>query len=243
MVDFKFSFSHYDNFAVLIIGILALGASLIPIPISYIINFANTIETFIELKYLFLFFLGIIILFVSYLVGLLISFLGSVLIERFLINKILKYPTANLFSEKKEKITGIFKNYRCPYSKKFQSDFKRKFNDVFAEGFEFQENQDDVFKLCFHVVKEQCPISYGRLTTFITLYDLNRNLVILFNLFFIEFLIYSILNPIFLNIVICIFSIPFAFFCLLNYLRYFKIYADEVFRSFYTYQIQQKKTT
>lgn len=236
MVDLKISFSKYDYFGIIFPGILLLIGFFLVIPTDVLINYGSLIDSFGELKFVFIFLIGLSIIFISYLIGIIISEFGAWLIEKKIIGIKLNYPSHNLFQDSYK---GKFESYRKPYSKTFQNQFNKIFNSYF-ENVNYQEDEDK-FKLCFTIVKEKCPIAFARLNTFIALYGLSRNLSIAF-LLLIPVFLYNLI--VFLNLPLIIFIIIcplLSFFCFLNFLKFFRIYADEVFRSFYVYGLEIEK--
>lgn len=261
MVDLKISFSKYDYFGIIIPGIIVLVSIILSLPMQFYIDLGILLKTTGELEYIFIFILGISFIILSYFIGMIISALGSWLIENIVIKKLLNYQTHHLFKSenkinnpndkvanrtknakenKSEKKGGIFfKKYKEPYSKEFQQQFEIYFGKYFNK---IKYNDEDKFKLCFAVVKENCPITYGRLNIFISLYNLSRNLTISF-LITIPILIYNYI--IFQNLMFLIgilIALMLIFFFFKNFLKYFKIYADEVFRAFYIYCLEKEKS-
>lgn len=92
-------------------------------------------------------------------------------------------------------------------------------------------NISDKYMLCFTFVKEKCPVALGRLTIFISLYDFARNsamallilaLVFIYNGYILYAEILFVLTLIFIS----------------RYLKFFRIFGDEVFRTFYIFKDQ-----
>lgn len=261
MVDLNISFSKYDYFGIIIPGIIVVVSLILSFPLKFYIDIGILLNTIGELEYFFIFLIGISFIILSYFFGMIISALGSWLIENTIIKKFLKYQTYHLFKSKVKinsandtvvnktkkiledktvKKEGIFfKKYKEPYSKEFQQQFEIHFGEYFNK---IKYNEEDKFKLCFAVVKENCHITYGRLSTFISLYNLSRNLTISF-LISIPILIYNCI--IFQNLIFLIgilIALMLIFFFFKNYLKYFKIYSDEVFRAFYIYCLEKENS-
>lgn len=260
MVDLKISFSKYDYFGIIIPGIIVVVSIILSLPMQFYLDLGILLKTIGELEYFFIFLIGISFVILSYFIGMIISALGSWLIENIVIKKFLNYQTYHLFKskikinsvndkvvnktkkileKKNEKKEGFFfKKYKEPYSKEFQQQFEVYFGKYFNK---IRYSDEDKFKLCFAVVKENCPITYGRLSTFISLYNLSRNLTISFSIT-IPILIYNyIIFQNFLFLIGILVALMFIFFFFKNYLKYFKIYADEVFRAFYIFCLEKEK--
>ena len=234
MLDLDVSFSKYDYFVILIPGVLILILILIIIPPAFFVEIGQIIESFGSLNFAFVFIISVGLIIVSYLFGLLLSGFSAWLIEDQITSKWLSPPAVNLFQLEKRKTSKLFRKYTQPYSVKFQEKFFDVFNDYF-EGID-KEDANDIFRLCYHVVKEKCPNGYKRLSTFISLYGLYRSLILTFLIGFIIYLVNFILtmNPIALLLLIIF---PFVcVFCYYKFLTYYRIFSDEVFSSFFTHR-------
>lgn len=231
----KITFSKYDFFGILLPSIVLLIAITLILPYDFYSDLSLYLDNFIEFKFIMIgiFSVGIIVL--CYITGMLISGISNWIIEKKIIKKFLKYPSYNLFNQTSSK---WFKSYNASYSHDFINKFNEKFNAYFGCDF---EDEVDRFRLCFEVVKEHCPTSFGRLKTFISLYGLNRNLSITFLSIMVLYIIKSCFgfNSIFIIIIIII-SPLISYFNFVNFLKFFRIYADEVFRAFFIYQIENK---
>ncbi len=168
----------------------------------------------------------ILLVLISYIIGHLISLSSSSLFEKLIIKYLLGYPSYNFFTDKPigfkiiKKIFGLY-SYKSQYSifvkKKINSKFKRIFNLNFKDV--------DNFNLCFHFVKENSPATYNRLLTFISIYGFCRNLSM--NLLIIAIIL--IFNSYFtFGFIIIVLS--YLFF--LRYLKFFRQYGDEVYKTF-----------
>ncbi|MDD3248467.1 MAG: hypothetical protein PHF18_16680 [Methanosarcina sp.] len=171
-----------------------------------------------DFKYIFLF----LALIIMYSLGHIVSSFGSCVFEKGLVKNCLGYPRDNFFrNEKKSRWPFIY--YGVNYSEQFRERFQVIFENCFGEF----TNQDK-FILCFTFVKENCPTTFGRINTFISLYDFSRNsaaaLIILSITFFLKsYFIYGFLTFIF------------AFLFTFRYLKFFQLHSDEIFRTFYVY--------
>ncbi len=230
----KITFSKYDFFGILLPSIVLLIAITLILPYDFYSDLSLYLDNFIEFKFIMIgiFSVGIIVL--CYIIGMLISGISNWIIEKKIIKKFLKYPSYNLFNQTSSK---WFKSYNASYSHDFINKFNEKFNAYFGSDF---EDEVDRFRLCFEVVKEHCPTSFGRLKTFISLYGLNRNLSITFLSIMVLYIIKSCFGFNSIFIIIIIISPLISYFNFVNFLKFFRIYADEVFRAFYIYQIENK---
>lgn len=230
----KITFSKYDFFGILLPSIVLLIAITLILPYDFYSDLSSYLDNFIEFKFIMIgiFSVGIIVL--CYIIGMLISGISSWIIEKKIIKKLLKYPSYNLFNQTSSK---WFKSYKASYSHDFINKFNEKFNTYFDSDF---EDEVDRFRLCFEVVKEHCPTSFGRLKTFISLYGSHRNLSITFLSIMVLYIIKSCFGFNSIIIIIIIISPLISYFNFVNFLKFFRIYADEIFRAFYIYQIENK---
>jgi len=240
VVEFKIQFSKYDYFGILIPGILFLLFIVLLLPFDVFINLNNTLISLDSLQFVITFLFGTGLLVIAYILGLILSGVGRWIIEDKIIKKSLGYPSINLFKlnmsagDKKR----LFKKYRIAYSSLFINKFNNSFKSVFGTN---DYKGEDKFKLCFTIVKEYCPITFGRMNTFIALYGLNRTLSITFGINFIIYIFYSLYT---LNLNLAIFSLILpllSLFCFSNYLKFLRAYSDEIFRTFYIYSVKVEK--
>jgi hypothetical protein len=169
-----------------------------------------------DFKYI-LFFLVLVII---YSLGHIVSSFGSFVFEKVLVKKILGYPKDNFFRKEKNSVWP-FMHYGFNYSEQFRERFQVIFENYFGEF-----THQDKFILCFTFVKENCPTTFGRINTFISLYDFSRNsataLIILGIVFFTKsYFVYGLLTLIS------------AFLFTSRYLKFFQLHSDEIFRTFY----------
>ena len=240
LVELNISFSKYDYFGILIPGIFSLILVILLIPIDNFVNLGGLIAAFGNLEIAFIFLISVGIIIISYIIGLLLGGLGSWFLEDQIIGKKLGLPSQNLLQlEQSSKEYKFFKRYRMAYSEQFKKQFLKEF-DEFFKGFG-HENGDDIFRLCYHVVKEKCPNTFNRLSTFIALYGLYRSLTVTFLIGFGLFLINFILT---LNAISLVFFISFpllSLFCLYKFLQFYRAFSNEIFSSFYVYCLEQEK--
>ena len=240
MENLKSPFSFFDLFVYLVPGLIfsftVVWFFLLENGASKIVDFFSNTKDF---KYIF-FFLTLI---VAYSLGHVVSSLGSLIFEKLLVKKYLGYPTKNLFSNEKNR-KWPFKSYGNNYSPQFIEHFCKTLENYFGEF----ENQDK-FMLCFTFVKENCPTTFGRLNTFISLYsftfvkencpttfgrlntfislyNFSRNsaaalIVLSISLFLKSYFLYGII------------TLLLAFLFTFRYLKFFKLYSNEIFMTFY----------
>ncbi len=223
MDDSNIPFNFFDFFGYLIPGLIFTTAIIwVMIPEN---TYQKTIDFFNSTKD-FTYIISFVILIIIYGLGHVVSSLGSYLFEGILVGKWLGYPSKNLFN-REEKNTWPFSSYGKNYSKEFRNSFNEKFKEHFGDF-----NSLDKFILCFTYVKEKCPATFGRLTIFISLYDFSRN----FALALLILAVVCILKGYYLYSGI-LFVLTFLF--ISRYLKFFRIYADEVFRTFYIYNLKK----
>lgn len=238
MVDLQLKFNKYDYFGIIIPGILFIFSIIVLVPFDIYLGLEIFFVSLSSLQSVYIFLISMALIVFAYVIGFVISGIGRWIIEEKIIGKKLKYPSENLFSTDETTKKFFFQKYKKPYSKQFIGELIKSFNQYFKK-IDFSE--DDGFKLCFSVVKENCPVAFGRLTTFLSLYGLYRTLCIEFVLILIIFSIYSIFYVNALIVIILIFLPMLSVICFSNYLKFYKTYADEVFRSVYIYFLENKK--
>ncbi len=218
MGSLRIPFSFYDFFGNIFPGFILLMI------IYWILVPENTYEKlfhFFDVTKDFKYIITFVILLVSYGLGHVVSHIGSYIFEKIVIRKWLKYPSYNLFNPDQK--YRFFKDYKRSYSKEFITAFSKNFEKIFGKYGDY-----DMFMLCFTTVKEKCSTSFERLTVFISLYGFSRNsstafLILTIVLLIKGYLLYSGISLL----------IAYVFF--LRFLKFYRIYADEVFRTFYVY--------
>jgi hypothetical protein len=107
-----------------------------------------------------------------YILGLFISGLSSLFIERIFVKNVLKFPSVNLFSKQKDQ-SGLFKNYRKPFDRRLQKQIiyilKKKSNLKKIQ-------QVDYYWMAHTVIFKEYSEIQSRIDHWVTLYGLNRNL-------------------------------------------------------------------
>jgi len=167
----------------------------------------------------------------SYLVGHGVAALGSWTLETVLVGRVFGRPSENLFKSASSR--GLFKGYKRSYSQRFISEFERTFRELFGEGY----GAEDTFMICHSVVKEKCENTFSRLNIFITQYDLARNLA---TVFFIGSPILAaggVLHGDWYLVSGALLSALFFILMLARYLKFYRRYSDEVYRSFFAFAV------
>jgi len=126
----------------------------------------------------------VVLVLLSYLVGHLVAALSSLLLEKALLDGLLKYPTARMFDDgaasgakklpwlRRVVKTVLAPGYCRPYSPQFIAAFKRRFKRIF--GFDFVDYHD-VFWLVWSYVSLHHAAAFQRATHFLNLYGFARN--------------------------------------------------------------------
>jgi hypothetical protein len=225
MPEMRIPFSVFDFFVYLIPGALVLSSIFVIVwPVDNLSTLWSDLSSIGDLRFAIY---GIALI-ISYVAGHAIAAVGSLFFEGVLIGRILGYPSPNLF---KPNTSGLFRRYRQPYSAKFVSEFVSLFEQFFGKGYD----AEDMFMLCHSVVKEECPASFSRLNIFIIQYDFARNLAMAL-LVSIPFLLWiGLLRSELVFLGLGVLSALLVVVMLLRYLKFYRRYSDEVFRSFFTY--------
>ena len=207
-MDYKIPFNVFDFFGYLITGFLFEVFLFFGIGL----RISDILPADIYLKG------GLIIIF-AYILGHIIAFFASLVVEGFIMKKFFGYPSENLFDNPKTN--------KKAYKKDFQEALIKAYKDKTGLGFD----PHNFFKFAFHYVKESSPVTFARLGIFINLYDFLRNLCMLFLIMAIwSFINFFFLGwPVYLFLLFIVLSVIFYF----RFLKFFNLFADEVFRSFY----------
>lgn len=122
--------------------------------------------------------------------------------------------------------------YRKKASKKFVEDFNDAFKYYFDE--EYSNYKAEGFPLIHAFVKDESSVTYQRLSVFLSLYGIFRTLTL-------TFIIITIITTsvgLFLYMTV---SILLVLICFFAYLKHFRYYTEELFRSFIVISIKEKK--
>jgi hypothetical protein len=220
VMETKFNF--YDFLAYLIPGFLAITA------LALLFAAPNMLGTFFERTEPYKYIVSTLVVLLSYAMGHVISQLASLLCERLLVRHWLGYPSENLFSTSKKEV-WFFKDYRRPYS----ADFAGKFKDVYEQKFTTTFQHYDGFMACFHFVKEHSSAALDRLNTFLAIYDFCRNTAMGLSLLALGFLARAYFTHRSVLVIYGGLALLLAIFFFYRYLKFFRHYGDEVFRSFH----------
>lgn len=192
--EFRSSFWFYDFTGYLLPGFFFVCLFIIDYDLSTLMRYnATHVDGFISLsnndlhfkmEYLFKFltwnsdsdfkFTTVLIsLLFCYVIGHIIAAISSYLIESLFNHGLFKFPSENLLdNSKRSRLQRIFKNY----TRAFDVDFIKKFNEVFEKRFEIGLKQKDVFWLCFADISNHCPMGFNRVIHFVNLYGFSRNI-------------------------------------------------------------------
>ncbi|MCK4730877.1 MAG: hypothetical protein KAT65_00335 [Methanophagales archaeon] len=207
MNDIKIPFNLYDFLGYIVHGFLLL------IGLIFLFDIAkDTIDGLISSYGLYP--SGFMLLLISYILGHINSDFGKLVIEDFYVKKMKGYPKV------------------LETNKPFREEFNRVFDKYFENKF---EDKDNKFLLAFHTVKENCPVAFSRIFSFLVSYGFARNLCMVFNVYALLFLIkfiYHINSWYFVGFLI---SIAFSYGFFRRYYKFLNHHNLEVYYSFYLY--------
>ncbi|MGB9591385.1 MAG: hypothetical protein ACPL1K_02595 [Candidatus Kryptoniota bacterium] len=186
-------FTLYDFFGYFIPGVALLTALLLSrfaIDIKLLLAGKNDSSRFVAMltqfkeNWIVWITIGIV---VTYLIGHVVSALSSMVLEKLVVGKILKYPTFNMLETtvsraKNRKLKNyimynILLGYRGSMGNHTVEIFRTIFNAVF--GYHGRNILDydrfNVFPICFSYVKEKCPVTYERVMNYVSSYGFARN--------------------------------------------------------------------
>lgn len=225
MAEMRIPFSVFDFFVYLIPGALVVSSVFVIVwPVNDLTSLWSDLNSIGDLRYA----LYGIALILAYVVGHAIAAAGSSFLEGVVIGRVLGYPSTNMFRSTNSR---FFWKYRKSYSPKFVSEFDRLFEQLFGRGYD----REDIFMLCHSVVKEECPAAFSRLNVFIVQYDFARNLAMALLISFPFLLWVGLARNESSFIALGLFSALLCVVMTLRYLKFYRRYSDEVFRSFFTY--------
>lgn len=213
-MNYKIPFNIFDFFGYLITGFLFEVFLFLSVGVR--INGIPPVDIYLK---------GGLIIISAYILGHIIALFASLIIEGFITKKLFGYPSENLFDDPKTN--------KKAYKKDFQEALKKAYKE--KTGLSFDRN--NFFKFAFHYVKESSPVTVARLGTFLNLYNFSRNLCMLFLIMAIwSFIDFFFLGwPVYLFSLFIVLSVIFYF----RFLKFFNLFADEVFRSFYIALIER----
>jgi hypothetical protein len=238
--SYKSPFTLYDFFGYLIpgltFGLLSLFCSHFR---NGLLRFTDLLkDTGIEIN---LVTIMILVTISGYIGGHLIAAISSYIFERQIVERVLKYPTFNMFFREKKNKLLFYTKFRGPYGNNFKESYKKKFEKTFHIPF---ENPNDVFWLSFEYISLHCPIAFSRSINFLNLYGFSRNLSMSFFLsgcflLFLHDLRVEEASRILWIYTASTFFISFIMFN--NYLKMLRRLNDEVFRAFFTHVALKEK--
>lgn len=214
-------FSLYDFLGFIIPGYLVLGSLIfLFVPLPTIRAALDSVEPY---KYIGSF----ATILIAYGAGHLVSQVASLVGERLLIGKWLGYPSENFFHTQPG--VRLFKDYRRPYAEAFAKEWKQRYEATLGGAFHHRE----AFLNAFHYVKEHSRQTLERLNTFIAIYDFARNtalaMVVIAMGAGIQALRLGGGNYVAIAGVALLTAVLFFY----RYLKFFRHYTDEVFRTFH----------
>lgn len=204
----KIPFNLYDFLGYIVQGFLLL--------ISFILLFIPTEIVNRVIASYNIYTSSFILLLISYIIGHINAEIGSFILENTYVKKIKGYPPI---------LEG---------NKPFKEEFKRAFDAYFENRFEIEDARNS-FLLAFHTVKENCPVTYSRIFTFLGLYGFSRNLCMVFNIYAILFLTKFIFNINSLYLAGFVVSIALSYVFFRRYYKFLTHHNSEVYYSFYLY--------
>ena len=208
MNGIKIPFNPYDFIGYIVQGFLLLiGPILLFVPTETVNRFITSYNIYTSF---------FVLLFISYILGHINAEIGSFILESTYVKKIKGYP----------------KILEC--NKPFNKEFKRVFDAYFKNKFEIEDARNS-FLLAFHTVKENCPVAYSRIFTFLGLYGFSRNLCMVFKIYAILFLIKFIFDMNSLYLVGFVVSIALSYVFFRRYYKFLSHHNSEVYYSFYLY--------
>lgn len=176
----------------------------------------------------------VLILFV-YILGHIISGLSSLLLEKGILRRGLKYPTNRMFQNGEQPKVSKFKDVIFPgyfraYSEKFQEGFYKKFESKFPG---IERDPHDLFWISFSHISQHHPVAYKRATHFLELYGFSRNISMSFLLIAFLPVIPQWNDELMTGWILSLISVIIAIIMFINYTKLIRRLNDEVFRAFY----------
>jgi|GEM_PF-1965372 len=176
-----------------------------------------------------------------YLLGHIIAAVSGEVLEKWINQKCLGFPSENLLSETKRTwIQCIFKGY----TKAFDSDFIILFNKKFINRFGDVKDKKAYFWLCFGEVSLLHPVAYNRVLHFLSLYGFSRNVSACFFIYIFSRLGISLIGNVHFDknnvIILCVYFIV-GLIMYKNYLKLFYRQCAELYYHFYTISTNLEK--
>jgi hypothetical protein len=249
MPELGIEFSKYDVIAVIIPGALILMGIMTLLPKTLYADLYSIFVT--EGAYLFIFALAVVVF--SFIFGKISSKMSYWIIEARIVEpkdetnesekkgktRRLGYNSSNMFLTDDEfKQFKRFKKYRKPATKDFQEKVRKAYKYFFKEDL----IEESYFPLIFVFIKEHCSESASRVITFSAMYHCFRNLTLIFSTFSfaIGFTHAYQMSSILLYVITPVASIIIALICFRGYLKYYKIFSNEIISSFVVFYYSDK---
>lgn len=193
---------------------------------------------------------------VTYLIGHVIAALSSMILEKFVVNFILEYPTKNMLRTWKAKQNSIEENHKSKDRAKrsaklcdkivwnlifgyrrsmgnetvalFRQIFIARFGDAGSKVLEC--DTFNIFAMCFASIKECCPVTYERVMNYVSSYGFSRNSAMSFLVASIIVLTVYPFSP--FKFATIVMWVIFFFALFRQYLKFMRRVNDEVFFQF-----------
>jgi len=200
------------------------------ITVDYIENSNWLLKNNISLIY------GIFWIFIAYIIGHILSNLSAWLLEKFVVERLLKTPNVNLFTKSSKKyLLFLFPGYFSPLPEANKKQIIKKARN---EG--FKKPGEALFFHAFSKVKDDTNVR-ERLNTFLNLYGFCRNISFAFLLISLFILIEMAIGNTHANIYLIILSLVGAVGMFYRYLKFYRHYALEVYLSYMSFEKNGEK--
>lgn len=180
----------------------------------------------------------------SYLLGYIVSGFSLWFLQKRIVTRFLSTPMRNLFRSKSPR-RELFSYYKHPYQKAVQ----KQIIDYYEQITQIKFNIPACFTFALHFVKENCPESYSRIQIFQIHSIFSRNLTFCFMLISLYSIIAFSQNTLGLHLIIFTITSIGGLIFFRRYLQFARLYANEIFMSFYTkiktneYQLKQHENS
>lgn len=110
----------------------------------------------------------------AYVLGHVVAGMSSLVFEKWIVSKWLRWPTSHMFRSDRERGLAriLIPSYQRPYSERFREAFDARFLKVFSVP---PDDEHDRFWLVWSYVSLHHPLAYRRGTHFLELYGFSRN--------------------------------------------------------------------
>jgi len=183
----------------------------------------------------------IMLILFCYLLGHIIAAISSLVLESWINNRLLGFPSENLLSKKERTgIQKLFNNYTKPFSDKYIEKFEKLFKKRFGKV----DEKKSYFWLCFGEIATNNPVAYNRVIHFLSLYGFSRNVSACFLIYSFARLFLSCFTHLHLsgyNFLIIIIFILIGLMMFKNYLKLYYRQCMELYHHFYVLQTMNKQ--